>query len=106
VRQRIAGEPQRRWFEWLVQQPRLVFSAVLLIVLCVWLIKMPANRLGTGGAAALQQEDFSAIQNLGVLENYDVVTKMDALSQLVPETSDRESQPEENHSGRRDNGGA
>jgi predicted anti-sigma-YlaC factor YlaD len=106
VRQRIAGEPQRRWFEWLVPQPRLVFSAALLIVLCVWLIKMPANRLGTGGAAALQQEDFSAIQNLGVLENYDVVTKMDALSQLVPETSDQESQPEENHSGGRDNGGA
>lgn len=106
VRQRIAAEPQRRWFEWLVPQPRLAFSAALLIALCVWLIKMPANRLGTDSSTALQQEDFNAIQNLGVLENYDVVTKMDALSQLIPETSDQGSQPEQGHPGARDNGGA
>jgi anti-sigma factor RsiW len=105
VRRRIAAEPQRRWFGWSVLRPRLAFSAALLIALCVWLIRMPANRMGTGDAAALQQEDFSAIQNLGVLENYDVVTKMDALSQLVPEASDQDSQPAPKQPGGRDNGG-
>jgi anti-sigma factor RsiW len=105
VRQRIAAEPQRKWFEWFVPQPRLAFSAALLIALCFWLIKMPANRLGAGETAAAQQEDFNAIQNLGVLENYDVVTKMDALSQLLPDSDTQPSQPEQDHAAGRDNGG-
>lgn len=105
VRQRIAAEPQRKWFGWFVPQPRLAFSAALLIALCVWLAKMPANRIGTTSTATLQQEDFSAIQNLGVLENYDVVTKMDALSQLLPDAGDQPNGTDQNHPDARDNGG-
>jgi anti-sigma factor RsiW len=105
VRQRIAAEPQRKWFGWFVPQPRLAFSAALLIALCVWLAKMPANHIGTSVSPTLQQEDFSAIQNLGVLENYDVVTKMDALSQLVPDTGDQPNGTDRNTPSARDNGG-
>jgi hypothetical protein len=34
--------------------------------------------------AASSDQDFDAVKDLGVLEDYDVVTNMDALSQLVP----------------------
>jgi anti-sigma factor RsiW len=89
VRQRVAAEPQRRWFTWLVPQPRLVAATALLAVLAVWIAKPgPANRdeATTVNVAQEQgqQEDFETIKNLNVLENFDVVTSMDALSQLTP----------------------
>ena len=33
VRQRVAAEPQRGWFDWFVPQARLAFSAALLVAL-------------------------------------------------------------------------
>lgn len=85
VRQRVAAEPQRGWFDWFVPQARLAFSAALLVALTVWIAKLPPGNPGTPGATtATQQQDFNAIENLGVLENFDVVTKMDALSDLAP----------------------
>jgi len=88
VRQRVAAEPQRRWFEWFVPQPRLALSAVLLIALTVWVAKRPANTpvpgIPAAPTSASAEQDFNAIKDLGVLENYDVVTKMDALSELAP----------------------
>lgn len=85
VRQRVAAEPQRRWFQWIVPQPRLAISAALLAVLAVWMVKTaPVNTQTETTTASVQQEDFNAIQNLDVLENYDVVTSMDALSELAP----------------------
>jgi hypothetical protein len=44
--------------------------------------------------AAIQQQDFNAIKELGVLENYDVVTKMDALSELAPATTPQPDKPQ------------
>ncbi|HXW61416.1 MAG TPA: zf-HC2 domain-containing protein [Candidatus Acidoferrales bacterium] len=82
VRQRVAAEPGRNWFGWFVPQARLAFSAVLLIALTVWIAKRPSGNPGTPGP--MTEQDFNAIKDLGVLENYDVVTKMDALSELVP----------------------
>jgi anti-sigma factor RsiW len=84
VRQRVAAEPGRNWFGWFAPQARLAFSAVLLIALTVWIAKRPSSNLATPGPTASTEQDFNAIKDLGVLENYDVVTKMDALSELVP----------------------
>lgn len=85
VRQRVAAEPVRRWFEWFVPQPRLAISAAMLAVLAVWMVKTsPVNKPVAQTTASIQQEDFNAIKNLDVLENYDVVTSMDALSELAP----------------------
>jgi anti-sigma factor RsiW len=108
MRQRIAAEPRRSWFTAFIPQPRLALSAAMLIVLSVWVVKMPASHPVATPAptvAATQQEDFNAIQNLGVLENYDVVTKMDALSQLVPDTQQQPSDQQQDRDGN-DNGGA
>jgi hypothetical protein len=85
VRQRIAAEPKRRWFEWMVPQPRLALSGAFLAVLAVWMVKTaPMNPNVAPAVASVQQEDFNAIKNLDVLENYDLVTGIDALSQLAP----------------------
>jgi predicted anti-sigma-YlaC factor YlaD len=88
MRQRVAAEPVRRWFEWIVPQPRLALSAAMLAVLTVWMVKTsPVNTRVQAPTATIQQQDFNAIKNLDVLENYDVVTSMDALSALVPANS-------------------
>lgn len=86
VRQRVAAEPQRGWFAWFVPQARLALAAVLLIALTVWVAKRPTSNPAppAPGTSAASEQDFNAIKNLGVLENYDVVTKMDALAQLSP----------------------
>ena len=89
VRQRVAAEQARRWFGWAIPQPRLALSAALLAVLVVWIvIGKPMHHTQPGTTMAVdqqsQQEDFNAIKNLDVLENYDVVTSMDALSELAP----------------------
>jgi anti-sigma factor RsiW len=89
VRQRVAAEPRRTWFTWLVPQPRLAVSAAMLAVLAVWMVKTGPVNHSDGAPVAMaqqqgQQEDFEAIKNLNVLENFDVVTSMDALSQLTP----------------------
>jgi len=92
VRQRVAAEPTRAWWAWFAPQARLAFSAVLLIALTVWVAKRPSNP--AGGTAASTEQDFNAIQQLGVLENYDVVTKMDALSELIPSADQKPQTPE------------
>ncbi len=95
VRQRVAAEPRRRWFELFVPQPRLALAIGLLIALMVLVMKLPLKNPGTPiTTVATQQEDFNAIKNLGVLENYDVVTKMDALSELTPVVAPPEESPQ------------
>ena len=86
MRQKIAAEPHGGVLGWLTAQPRLAFSMAMLALLSFGIAKWNANPTVAPApvAAVQQQEDFNAIKDLGVLENYDVVTKMDALSQLAP----------------------
>jgi anti-sigma factor RsiW len=86
VRQRVAAEERPRWFTWLVPQPRLAFSMALLLALSFWIARLPQQ--SPAALATLQSEqDFEAIRDLGVLENYDVLSKFDALSELPPATA-------------------
>ena len=97
VRQRVAAEPQPQWFRWLVPQPRLAFTMALLLALSVWIAKLPPRNSGApSSAAANESEQFQAIKDLNVLDNYEVLTKFDALSELMP--SDR--QPQKTEQGR------
>src|SRR5271154_6986447 len=82
---RIAEEPRSRWFGWLVPQPRLAFSMALLLALSIWIAKLPPSNSNMPSAAAVNEsEQFQAIKDLGVLHNYEVLTKFDALSELTP----------------------
>jgi anti-sigma factor RsiW len=82
VRQRVAAEPRPRWFGF-VPQPRLAFSMALLFALSVWMAKLPpSNTIPASASASAESEQFQAIKDLGVLDNYEVLTKFDALSEL------------------------
>jgi anti-sigma factor RsiW len=105
LRQRIAAEPRRSGFFSFVPQPRLALSMALLAALTVLIVKLPlGNTVLQPSNPTIQQEDFNAIKNLGVLEDYDVVTKLGALSDLAPAPVN-DSQPQNQQSGG-DNGGA
>jgi anti-sigma factor RsiW len=105
VRQRVAAEPRRGWTGWLVPHPRLAFSMAFLLLLSVWIARFPVQPVAVNTAASAQQEDFNAIKELGVLENYDVVTKMDALSELAPSVSQQQTRPEKQQQKDPRNGG-
>jgi anti-sigma factor RsiW len=85
VRQRIAAEPRPSWFNWLVPQPRLAFSMALLLALSIWLARLPQENIAT--VVPSEQQQFEMIKDLGVLENYEVLTRFDALSELPPPAS-------------------
>jgi anti-sigma factor RsiW len=97
VRAAVAAEPRPGWFRWLVPQPRLAFAMALLLVVSVWLVKLPMLPTNTAVhpmAAQNDTEKFQEINDLGVLENYEVVTKFDALSELTPTSADSSIQPQ------------
>jgi anti-sigma factor RsiW len=91
VRQRMAAEPRQSWFWRLVPAPRPAFAVALLIALTVLVAKLPSSHAPVTPTVATsaheQEEDFNAIKNLGVLENYDVLTKFDALADTPPTDS-------------------
>jgi anti-sigma factor RsiW len=95
LRQRIAAEARPNWFTWLVPQPRLALSMALLVALSIWIARLPRDNSGSlGASAATEDEQFQMIKDLGVLENYDVLTKSDVLSEL-PTRQTTEPAPED-----------
>jgi anti-sigma factor RsiW len=89
LRARIAAEPARRGFWAWMPSPRLAFAVGALVVMSVWLSSIPHP--ATRPAIAIQvartikapvESDFGMIRDLPVLENFDIVSKFDALSEL------------------------
>lgn len=91
LRARIAAEPARRGFwEWL-PSPRLAFAVTALVVMSVWLSSMPRvasdrtkveAKVEAKVVQVTAEADYRMIRDLPVLENYDVLSKFDALSEL------------------------
>lgn len=85
LRARIASEARPNWLSWLVPSPRLTFAMAILLALSLWVAVRP---LGVGSAKPLTAENqFQMINNLPVLEDYDVVSNFDALSDLPTQPS-------------------
>jgi anti-sigma factor RsiW len=92
LRARIAAEPAPRGFWDWMPSPRLAFAVTALVVMSVWLSSRPSvttNPSVVSHAIQSMQEtkvtaesDFGMIRDLPVLENFDVVSKFDALSEL------------------------
>lgn len=97
LRERIAAEAVRRSFWSWLPSPRLAFAVTALVIVGVWFSAMPrmVNRTSTiselhiappPAPAAVQapaaESDFGMIRDLPELENYDVISKFDALSEL------------------------
>jgi hypothetical protein len=77
-----------------------------LVVLCVWIVRLPGPGSGvaTTPVEASENEQFQVIKDLGVLEDYDVLTKFDALSELAPPVQEPE-QPRHDPHPTNNNGG-
>lgn len=95
LRSRIAAEPARRSFWNWLPSPRLAFAVTALVVMGVWLSSMPRTVTKTStisefhisqpqppAVQAVADSEFGMIRDLPVLENYDVLSKFDALSEL------------------------
>jgi predicted anti-sigma-YlaC factor YlaD len=95
--QRLAAEPKRTAWSWLIPSPRLSLAVAMLALLTVWIGARPQANYpgGTPGS----EEQFRMINDLGVLENYDVLKNFDPLSDLpaaqeIHDQSQPESQPQ------------
>jgi anti-sigma factor RsiW len=95
LRARIAAEPVRRTFWAWLPSPRLAFAVTALVVMSVWLSSTPGvEQKGPAVSQALHEtrisaeSEFGMIRDLPVLENFDVVSTFDALSELPGPTAD------------------
>lgn len=86
LRARLAAEPVRRSFwEGLMPAPRMAFAVTLLAVFSFWISSRPsAVSVPANGSS---EAEFRMIQDLPVLENYDVLVSFDVLSQLPAQPS-------------------
>ncbi|HEY4838775.1 MAG TPA: zf-HC2 domain-containing protein [Candidatus Acidoferrales bacterium] len=89
LRARMAAEPQRQNF-WsgiaaMLPSPRLALAVALLAVFSMWQSSRPVTVNETAAPVSTDAE-FRMIQDLPVLENYDVLTSLDALAQPVAQT--------------------
>jgi anti-sigma factor RsiW len=78
VRQRIAAEPRPAALAWLIPQPRFAFALSVLVALAIWLSALPP----AVEIAQTPDEEFQMIQNLPVLEDYEVLANFEPLDQL------------------------
>jgi len=103
LRQRLAAEPQRKTWGWFIPAPRLSFAVALLALLTVWIAARPQSNYT--GASAGSEEQFRMINDLGVLENYEVLKNFDPLSDLpaAQEIHDQ-SQPQQDEDSDSGNG--
>jgi anti-sigma factor RsiW len=87
VRARVQQEPRAGFWSWIMPSPRLAFAATALLVASIWLSSFQPARLPnthplTGAAIQNNEAEFGMIKDLPVLEDYDVLTSFDALSEL------------------------
>lgn len=108
LRARIAAEPvPHRFWDWL-PSPRLAFATAMLIAISTWMYSIssvtPNQKTLNSQRKMTNQEtaspfsaeaEFRMIRDLPVLENYDVVSEFDALSELPASPSDVTEQSEE-----------
>jgi anti-sigma factor RsiW len=88
VRARVEQDARRAGFwGWIVPSPRMAFAATALLIASIWLssfqpARMPAVHPSSGAASQNAEAEFGMIKDLPVLEDYDVLTSFDALSDL------------------------
>jgi anti-sigma factor RsiW len=91
VRARVAAAvPARGAWRWIVPSPRLAFAASCLLVLSIWSASRPteiepltvASTASTPVTQTASEAEFRMINDLPVLENYDVLSNFEALSDL------------------------
>jgi negative regulator of sigma E activity len=90
---RVAAEPAKQsWWAWFAPSPRVAFAASMLLLATVWFGSRPNEPLAP-------EPEAQVVSDLPVLENFDVVSSFDALSDLpqpVNDESNQQQQPDSN----------
>ena len=93
VRARVAAEPVKQsWWSVFAPSPRVAFAASMLLLATVWFGSRPNESLAP-------EPEAQVVSDLPVLENFDVVSSFDALSDLpqpVNDESNQQQQPDSN----------
>jgi anti-sigma factor RsiW len=96
VQARVAAEPVKKsWWTWYAPSPRVAFAASMLLLATIWIGSRPAvqvNAPNGGQSAAIDPND------LPVLENYDVLSSFEPLTDLPQPVQADEDQPDSNQS--------
>lgn len=72
VRARVAAEPVKQsWWTWFAPSPRVAFAASMLLLASVWI-----------GTQSNMNQSQIAQDDIPVLENYDVLSNFDPLTEL------------------------
>jgi anti-sigma factor RsiW len=90
LRARVAAVADRPGFWGWIPSPTLAFAVAALVAMSVWLASMPRIANNNSATAHVPAEtEFGMIRDLPVLENYEVISKFDALSELPASPDDR-----------------
>ena len=82
VRARVAAEPAKQsWWAWFTPSPRVLFAASLLLLATVWV-----GRYSVSDPPQIDQADIP------VLENYDVISSFEPLTELPQAPADETDQ--------------
>jgi anti-sigma factor RsiW len=83
VRARVAAEPVKSaWWAWLTLSPRVAFAASALALAMVWIGARQGNDVTVPGNGASPETAVQMESDLPVLENYDVLSNFEALTDL------------------------
>jgi anti-sigma factor RsiW len=85
LRARIAEESRRRWFDWMLPQPRLAFALAALVALAVW--------LGAVQPLAITAQDVSRLDEQ-VIRMEAVMDDLEKLNVLDAAAETPQQQPE------------
>ena len=71
VRARVAAEPvKQRWWAWLLPAPRVAIASLVLMLATIW-VGMPSKN-----QPQIAQEDIPVLENYDVLSNFDPLTEL------------------------------
>jgi anti-sigma factor RsiW len=74
VHARVAAEPVKQsWWAWFTPSPRVAFAASMLLLATIWI-----------GTHSVSTQPQIAQDDIPVLENYDVLSSFDPLTELPP----------------------
>jgi negative regulator of sigma E activity len=97
VRARVAAEPARRsWWAWFAPSPRVAFAASMLLLAMIWIGSRPTTDHSVNVANV---DETQVMNDLPVLENYDVLSNFEPLTDLpqpVQGDDSNQQQPDTN----------
>jgi anti-sigma factor RsiW len=81
VRARVAAEPAKQsWWAWLAPSPRVAFAASMLLLATVWIGSRPTP--DAVAPVTVADQEMRIESDMPVLENYDVLSSFEALTDL------------------------